>query len=161
MAGMQFWVFVLILLILHFVLHLAFGLGGAAPDLATVAALLSARRVNRPIAALVGGVIGLLRDALALVAFGADAAALAIVGYIGARTRDLFVGDSALFVFLYLFLGKWLHDALYHLLRSWGSAVPLEAGSAQLLFESPVAGIYAAIAGGVALSLYRWLSGER
>ncbi|MGH7481118.1 MAG: hypothetical protein ACRELV_03110 [Longimicrobiales bacterium] len=161
MPGWQFWVFVLILLIVHFFLHLALGLAGSAPDLATVAALLSARRVNRPVAALVGGVIGLVRDALALIAFGADAAALAIVGYIGARTRDLFVGDSALFVFMYLFLGKWLHDALYHVLRSWGGGISADGGLAQLLLSAPVAALYAAIAGGIALSMYRWLSGER
>lgn len=161
MGGWQFWVFALILVILHFFLRLALGLDSAAPDLATIAVLLSARRVNRALGALIGGVVGLLRDALSLIAFGADAAALAIVGYVGGRTRDLFVGDSFLFLILYLFLGKWLHDVLYFVLRGFGSGLGMEGARDTLLLGAPVAAVYVAIVGAIALTLYRWLSGER
>lgn len=162
MAPWPFWVFVAVLVVLHFLLHVALGLGAGAPDLLTVAALLSARRVNRALATLIGGVFGMLGDALALAGFGAGALALAVVSYLGARSRDFFVGDSRLFMLAYLFAGKWLHDVLYYVFArmSGGGAV---GGTAlgRLLVAAPLAALYAAIAGGIALGGYRWLSGQR
>ncbi len=153
--------FIATLVVLHFFLHLGLGLGGAAPDLLTVAALLAARRMNRAVATLLGGVLGLIRDALALVAFGADALALAFVAYVGARTRDLFVGDSWLFVLLYLFVGKWSHDALHY----GFTAVKTGSGTAdafgRLVLLAPEAALYSALAGAVALAFYRNVSRER
>ncbi len=39
--------------------------------------------------------------------------ALTVVGILGARTRDLFVGDSLLFFFVYLSVGKILRNLVY------------------------------------------------
>lgn len=156
-----FWVFTATLVVLHFLLHLALGIGGAAPDLLTIAVLLSARRTNRALATLLGAALGLLRDALALVAFGADTLALAAVAYLGARTRDMFVGDSWLFVVLYLFLGKWLHDVLHYGLSVMKAGTGTADLVPELLMRAPLAAAYGALAGVVALALYRGLTGER
>ncbi|HEX6940140.1 MAG TPA: rod shape-determining protein MreD [Longimicrobiales bacterium] len=153
-----FWVFIALLIVVNFLLHLAIGLGATAPDLLTVAVLLAARRLRPAPAAALGLALGLLRDALSLIAFGADAVALTVLGFLGARSRDLFVGESLAFVALYLFVGKWLHDVIYYLIAGAdvrGSAV------VRLLIEAPLAAVYAAVAGTAALLLYRLVTGER
>jgi rod shape-determining protein MreD len=81
----SFWVFVAVLILAHFTLRVAFGIGGAVPDLLTASVLLAARRLRTPIAALFGFVFGLIEDGLALTAFGATAVALTAVGFLGAR----------------------------------------------------------------------------
>jgi len=152
-----YWGLIAVLVVLHFGLHLGLGLGAYAPDLLTVAVLLSARRVRPGVAAAVGLVLGLLRDSLALVAFGADAIVLTVLGYAGSRLRDLFVGDSLLFLWLYLFIGVWLHQIGYYLITMrMLPADPL----VRLLVESPIRAAYAAVAGLIALAAYRLLGGD-
>ncbi len=63
--------------------------------------------------AALGFFFGILEDAFSVLAFGASALAMTVVGILGARTRDLFVGDSLLFLFVYLALGKLLRDLIY------------------------------------------------
>lgn len=99
-----------LLVLLHFTFRVGFGWGAGAPDLLTLALLLVAREVAMGPAALVGLLLGLLEDALSVLAFGASALALTVVAIVGSRTRDLFVGDSRLFALSYFFLGKWLRD---------------------------------------------------
>lgn len=152
------WSFVAILVVLNFVLHLALGLGVVAPDLLTVAVLLAARRLPSAAAAALGLVLGMLRDALSIGAFGADAVTLTLLGYLGARSRDLFIGESLTFLGLYLFLGKWLHDVVYYLLA--GPAVRGDA-LVRFLVIAPLASLYAAVAGIAALLIYRLVVGER
>ena len=60
-----------------------------------------------------GFFFGLLEDAFSVLAFGANTLALTVVGFLGARTRDLFVGDSFLFLFVYLFAGKLLRELIH------------------------------------------------
>jgi rod shape-determining protein MreD len=152
-----FWVFILILVIVHFALHVAVGLGTGAPDLLTVALLLSARRLNGAVAAALGLALGIIADALSLTAFGALAVVYTVLGFVGARSRDLFEGDSLLFVGVFIFIGKWLRDALYLLLTH--SALGDPWGS--LLTNAPLAGLYAAFSAMIALTLYRAATGER
>jgi rod shape-determining protein MreD len=104
------WVLVGVLFVLHFVLHVGLGIGRAAPDLLTIALLLVAREVGAGTAAGVGLFFGLLEDSLSVLAFGANTVAMTTIGILGALTRDLFVGDSRLFVVSYLFLGKLVRD---------------------------------------------------
>lgn len=153
-GGWPFWFFIGLLVAVHFVLHLSFGIGRGAPDLLTVAVLVSARQLPGGGAAAVGFGLGLLADAVSLSAFGAAAATQTIVGYLGARSRDLFVGESGLFLALYLFLGAWLQDTLY-----FGLAAAVRRGGAvqALLVDAPVAAAYAAVAGTLAVLLYRSL----
>lgn len=148
-----FWVFIGILVFLHLALHVGFGLENGAPDLIAVATLFGARRLRGTGAALLGLGLGVLEDALALGAFGASAFALSIVAFLGARSRDLFEGDSLLFVAAYVFLGKVLRDAIYVAITqaNWGT----------MLTSTPIAALYAAGAGLVALGVYRAVTGER
>lgn len=154
----SYWVFIFLLVLAHFVLHLAIGLGDRAPDLLTVAVLLGARRLRGAMAALLGLVLGVLNDALSLVAFGAEAVTLSLLGFLGARSRDLFEGDSMLFVGFYVFLGKWLHDVGYYLLAR---GIPHGETSSLLLVQAPLAALYAAGASILALILYKATTGER
>ena len=103
-----FWAFIALLVVLDFVLHIAIGLGATAPDLLTVALLLAARRLSSAGAAALGLVFGLLRDALSLIAFGAEAVTMTLLGY--GTVRDYFLGEGMLFIAGYLFVGKWLHE---------------------------------------------------
>lgn len=109
------WLVVVVLAVLHFTLHVGFSIALAAPDLLTVALLVGARSLRMGGAAALGAVLGFLEDALSVLSFGANAVALAVVGAIASRTRDLFVGDSLLFGVSYLFLGKWLRDLIHWL----------------------------------------------
>jgi rod shape-determining protein MreD len=151
-ADAGFWGFIATLVILHFVLHLSLGIGVWAPDLITLAVLLSARQLSGGGAAAVGFVLGLLADAVSLAAFGAAAVTQTVVGYLGARSRDLFLGESLLFLALYLFMGAWLQDALYY-----GVAAGVRRGHAlqSLFVYAPLEALYVAVAGIVAVVIYR------
>jgi rod shape-determining protein MreD len=156
----QFVVFIALLVILHFVLHLALGYGPVAPDLLTVAVLLSARRLSGAGAAVLGFGLGLIQDSLSLIAFGREALTYTLLGFIGARSRDLFVGDSLLFVGVYLFIGKWLHDIVYFLLPKAGTE-PRGDALGRLAIQAPVGAVYCAVVGIAVLLIYRGVSGER
>jgi rod shape-determining protein MreD len=151
-ADAGFWGFIATLVIVHFVLHLSLGIGAWAPDLITLAVLLSARQLSGGGAAGVGFVLGLLTDAVSLAAFGAAAVTQTVVGYLGARSRDLFLGESVLFLALYLFMGAWLQDALYY-----GVAAGVRRGHAlqSLFVYAPLEALYVSVAGIVAVVIYR------
>ena len=138
------WATVGVLALLHFFLHLGLGLGNIAPDLLTISLLLAAREVGMGTAAGIGFAFGLLLDAFSLLAFGSNAVAMTLVGAAGARTRDLFVGDSFFFVVSYLFLGKWVKDLLYWVLVGEGIREPFVQA---VLVESSVNALYAAAVG--------------
>jgi rod shape-determining protein MreD len=156
-SGVSFWVFIVVVVIAHLVLHVAIGLGATAPDLMTVAVLLSARRLSAAVGAGVGLIMGVLIDALSLTTFGASALIYSVIGLLGARSRDLFEGDSLIFVAGYIFIGKWLRDAAYLALTHSEHTEPWSA----LLTSAPIAALYAALAAVVALTLYRAAMGER
>jgi rod shape-determining protein MreD len=139
-----FWLVALLLPILHFLLHVGLGWGAWSPDLLTVGLLLVAREVRAGTAAAAGFVLGLMEDAFSILAFGANAMALTILGILGARSRDLFVGESVVFMVSYLLLGTWLRHAIHWLVAGGeGRADVTEA----LLVQAPVAAIYAATVG--------------
>lgn len=148
----SFWLLVVLLVAVYFLLHLALGLGPVVPDLLTVALLLAARQLRAPSAAAFGFVLGLLRDSLSLVAFGADTITLTLLGYLGSRSRDLFVGDSLLFVGVYLTAGKLLHDLIYYLIAGPALGESMFRFVGQLPFV-----FYAAAAGLSALLVYRFM----
>jgi len=160
MAGrsISFGVFVALLVFAHLVLHAAFGYGPAAPDFMAVAVLLAARRTTGPRAALLGLGLGLLADALALASFGATAVALVVVGWAGARTRDLFEGGSYAFTLAYLFIGKWLADAICLLVSP---AARAGAARGALVTALPLYAFITAVAGVLALAAYRLSVGGR
>lgn len=127
--------------ILHFLLHVGFGMGRVAPDLLAVGLLLLAREVRSGAAAGLGFLLGLLEDAFSLLAFGANTLACTILGILGSGSRDLFVGESLLFLISYLFLGTWLRVVLHWLLA--GEELR-RAGAVTLFVHGPVDAAYAA-----------------
>ncbi|MEX0935762.1 MAG: rod shape-determining protein MreD [Gemmatimonadota bacterium] len=146
--SLGFWGVAFLLPILHFLLHVGLGLGAWAPDLLTVAVLVIAREVRSGVAAGTGFGLGLLADAFSVLSFGANALALTVVGILGARSRDLFVGESVLFLTFYLVLGVWLRWVI----RWLASGGRLGEGAARvLLMEAPVAAFYSAAVGTVIL----------
>lgn len=146
----RLWGVVTALVLLHFLLHLGFGLGGVAPDLLTVALLVAARQVRTGTGAGLGFAFGLLADAFSVLSFGANTLALTVVGAVGARTRDLFVGDSLMFLTSYLFVGKWTRDLLHWLFVGGGLREPFVQ---VMLVQGTLAAAYATVVGLVALTL--------
>ena len=144
------WILVVALVIAHFVLHVGFGFGRGAPDLLTIGLLVAAREVSLGAAAVVGLVFGLLEDALSVLAFGANTVTMTAIGIAGAFTRDLFVGDSRLFVVSYLFAGKWMRDLLHWLMMSSTLRQPFFA---EVILQGALAAAYAAVVGIALLSL--------
>jgi hypothetical protein len=145
------WLFIVILVVLHFVLRLGLGLGHLAPDLLVVALLLAAREIRAGWAAGLGLVLGIIDGSMVPFNLGASALVLTIIGFLGARTRELFSGDNYLFLALYLFVGKWLYDTLLYLV----TGDLFSSGAVYLLLISPLTALYAAAAGVVALAAYR------
>ncbi len=80
-----------------------------------------------------------------------------MVSYLGSRSRDLFEGESLLYILVYLLFGKWLHDAIIWVLPGGAGGDAVRG----LLIAAPVFALYAAVAGVTALVLYRAASGER
>jgi cell shape-determining protein MreD len=138
------------LAVLHFVLHVALGFGRGAPDLLTVGLLLAVREVGAGAAAVIGLFFGLLEDALGVLAFGANSIAMTLIAILGAFTRDLFVGDSRLFVVSYLFIGKWVRDLVYWFMAGESLRLPFVD---QVLRQGTLAALYAAAVGSLLLAL--------
>jgi rod shape-determining protein MreD len=138
------WIVVAGLVVLHFLLHVGLGVRHAAPDLLTVALLLAAREVGVGTAAGVGLVMGLVEDALSVLSFGANAVAMTVVGLLGAVTRDLFVGDSLIFLSSYFVLGKWVRDLAAWLMMGDALRQPF---TDQVIVQGLLGGIYAAAVG--------------
>jgi rod shape-determining protein MreD len=141
---MRVWAVVGFLIVLHFALHVSLGLGESAPDLLVVALLLAAREVQIGFGAGIGFFLGLLDDAFSVLAFGANTFAMTLVGMAGARTRDLFVGDSLLFLISYLVLGKWMRDLLHWVAVGEGLR---ESFVDTMLIQSPISAVYAGLVG--------------
>jgi len=132
------------LVVLHFLLHVGIGLGRVAPDLLTLALLLAVRETGMGWGGALGFLFGLSEDAFSVLAFGASTLALTVVGILGSRTRDLFVGDSLFFLFVYLILGKLLRDFIY-----WMAAGEIMRGPFvnAILFDGLLGAVYLAAVG--------------
>ncbi len=144
------WAVVAALAVLHFLLHVGFGLGGVAPDLLTVALLVGVREVGVGWGAGMGMLFGLLEDAFAVLGFGASTVAMTIVGVAGARSRDLFVGDSLVFLVSYLFMGKWARDLVHWIAVGEEVRQPFLDS---MLIGSSLAAAYATVVGVVAVAM--------
>lgn len=144
------WAVVVALAVLHFLLHVGFGLGSVAPDLLTVALLVGVREVGVGWGAGMGMLFGLLEDAFAVLGFGASTVAMTIVGVAGARSRDLFVGDSLVFLVSYLFMGKWARDLLHWIAVGEEVRQPFLDS---MLIGSSLAAAYATVVGVVAVAM--------
>jgi len=146
------------LVVLHLFLHLGLGIGGAAPDLMTVALLLAAREVGMGWGGALGFFFGLLEDSFSVLAFGANTLALTLVGILGARTRDFFVGDSVLFLFTYFTAGKLLRDLVHWLVAGEGLREPFLNA---VVVDGTVGAVYGAVLGLLVLLPFRPAEGMR
>jgi rod shape-determining protein MreD len=151
-SGGRVWFVVTALVFAHLVLHVAFGLGIVAPDLLVVAVLVAARELGLRWGASIGLAFGLLEDAFSVLSFGANALALAVVGAFAGSTRDLFVGDSRIFLVSYLFVGKWTRDFIFWL----ASSEALRASFVDAMLERAVlSAVYVVVVGVLAF----WFAG--
>ncbi len=145
------WSVVVVLVLVHFLLHVGLGLGPIAPDLLTVALLIGAREVGPGAAAGTGFAFGLLEDALSVLSFGANTVAMTVVGVLGALTRDLFVGDSLVFLVSYFVVGKWLRDLIHWLMVGEQLRRPFLD---QVLVQGVIGGVYAAGVGILVMAIW-------
>jgi hypothetical protein len=150
-TGWGFRVFIAVLVVLHFVLRVGLGLDQLAPDLLVVALLLAARETRAGTAAGLGLALGIVDGSMVPFNLGISALVLTALGFVGARSRELFSGESYLFLALYLFVGKWLYDMMLSLL----TRQLFRSGAAELLVVAPMTAIYAAAAGVLAMAAYR------
>ena len=144
------WLLFAALSLTHLLLHVGFGIGRAAPDLLTVALLLGAREMGMGRAAGMGLFFGLVEDALSVLSFGANSVAMTIVAALGAITRDLFVGDSILFLVLYFVIGKWIRDLVHWLMVGESLRQPFVD---QVVVQGLIGGTYAAVVGMVLVAV--------
>ena len=149
-SPLRIWGVVGFLIFLHFGLHVSLNLGESAPDLLAVALLIGAREVDIGWGAGLGFLLGILEDAFSALAFGANTFALTLVGMGGARTRDLFVGDSLFFLTSYLVLGKWARDLLHWVAVGDGLR---ESFVDTMLIQSPISAVYAGIIGLIVIAI--------
>lgn len=145
------WVVAIALVILHFLLHVGLSYGREAPDLLTLAVLLLARDLSVGRASVVGLAFGLLEDALSVLAFGANSMAMTLVAIGGAATRDLFVGDTRLFLVSYVFIGKLTRDLIHWAAVGEGLRQPFVE---QVVIEGGIASLYLAAVGLVVAELW-------
>lgn len=150
-----FAVFITLLVILHFLLHVGLGIGAAAPDLIAVAVLIASRRTTAASAALLGLALGLLDDALGIGALGARSIALATVAMLGSWSRRWIEGEGLLFIAAFVFVGKWASEiVLATLARGAGLG-----GILGLLTVAPLEAAWAALAGVLAMAAFRRVAG--
>ena len=151
----KFTLFVVVLVALHFILRVGLGLGVLAPDLLAVALLLASRRLRPGPAAGLGFLLGLLEGSANPFVFGYASLGLAIVGYLGSRSREWLAGDDPLNMVAFFFAGTLLYELLLYVLLAVGGV----GGSVMaLLIPALLASVYAAAVGLGASTLYRSLA---
>jgi cell shape-determining protein MreD len=105
-----------LLLFVHFLFRPLFVRLPVAPNLLVGALLLATLRLRAGHAAALGFGLGILDAAMALEGMGWYALALTVIGYVGARSRDLLFADARFYVFGYLFVGTWIAEGALLLL---------------------------------------------
>ena len=105
-----------ILVVLHYTLRpmLAWR---AEPDFLLIATLLVAIRVRPGMAALLGFLLGLVSDSVAVHAFGSGAVALAVIAYSASWLKAVFFADNMALNAFFFFVGKWAYNTLYLLVE--------------------------------------------
>ena len=151
----RFGLFIVGLVVLHFVLRVGLGLGVLAPDLLVIALLLGSRRLRPGGAAGLGFVLGLLEGSANPPLLGPSSLALSVVGYLASRSREWLAGDDPVTMVAYFFAGTLLYEALAYVLLALAGT----GGSPMaLLIPAFFASLYAAAVGLGASTLYRTLA---
>ncbi len=139
--GLRNALLLLVLVVLHFSLRPLFLEWPVAPDLLTAAVLLGSLSLRAGNAALLGFTLGLLEEAIAL-AGGWTLLLYTLVGFGGARFRDVIFADVRFFVPLYLFSATWLiHVAIAVLTASLDATTGLVIAPADALLTAAIGGL--------------------
>ncbi|MFQ5550739.1 MAG: rod shape-determining protein MreD [Gemmatimonadales bacterium] len=145
---------VALLALLHFGLSPWLGDRRVAPDFLFLALMVYAIRVRPGAAAVAGFSVGILRDSIAVLGFGAEALAHTVVGYLAAWGKAVFFADNLIVNAGFFFAGVWLRDVLVLL----GGGMPLGGILWQFFFWSVLKALTTAAAGVVVLLMFRnWL----
>lgn len=142
---------VLLLLLAHFTIRPLIG-GRASIDFLAIAVLFAAVRVRPGGAALIGFAAGMIVDAMAPISFGAGALALTLVAYAASWLRAVFFADHVALTGLFVFLGKWLFDAIYLIAGRGPKGADLLV---QLVLWSPISAALTALVAVLLLVLFR------
>ena len=151
----KFALFIAVLVALHFILRVGMGLGVLAPDLLVVALLLASRRLRPGAAAGLGFLLGLLEGSANPFVLGYASLSLAVLGYLGSRSREWLAGDDPLNMVAFFFAGTLIYELMLYVMLAAGGV----GGSPMaLLIPALLASIYAAAVGLGASTLYRSLA---
>lgn len=156
-------VIISLLVLLQFTVRSHLGGDRVAPDFLLLALLIYAIKAEPGKSAAAGFVIGLLRDAMTVVSFGAGALAHTLVGFAASWAKAVFFAEHAFVKGCLFFAGTWIRNFLILVIsgvisgRMQGSQVAWE-----LLVWSPLQGLTTAIVGVAVLWFFRgWLSPRR
>lgn len=148
-----------LLVILQFTVRDQLGGDRVAPDFLLLALLLYTIRAEPGKSAAAGFLIGLLRDALTPVSFGAGALAHTIVGFFSSWAKAVFFAEHVFVKGCLFFAGTWIRNLIV-LLASGGLQSSQVAW--ELLVWSPLQGLSTALVGISVLWFFRgWLSPRR
>lgn len=140
---------------LQFVLRPFLGDPRVAPDFLVLALLVYAIRSRPGGGAAAGFAVGILLDAMQPAAFGANALAHTVVGYLAAWGKAVFFADNVIVNAGVFFAGVWVRNVIVILASGQGAA---GASLWHLLLWSPLMGLTTALAGVLVLLLVgRWL----
>ena len=148
-----------LLVLLHFTVRSHLGDDRVAPDFLLLALLIYTIRAEPGKSAAAGFVIGLLRDALSPVSFGAGALAHTLVGFFSSWAKAVFFAEHVFVKFCLFFAGTWIRNLIVLLVsgKLQSSQVAWE-----LLVWSPLQGATTALVGVAVLWFFRgWLSPRR
>src|SRR5215204_3902549 len=121
----------------------------ASADFLIIALLLAAVRVRPGVAAVIGFIVGLASDSLAL---GAGALAMTMIGFSWSKLKAVFFADHVLLNGFFLFLGKWVYEVVMNVVerRMQGAELLM-----QILVWSSLSAFVTAVAGVLALMALR------
>ena len=148
-----------LLVVLHFTVRSHLGDDRVAPDFLLLALMIYTIRAEPGRSAAAGFFIGLLRDAMTPVSFGAGALAHTLVGFFSSWAKAVFFAEHVLVRGCLFFAGTWLRNLIVLLVsgKLQSSQVAWE-----LLVWSPLQGLTTALVGIVVLWFFRgWLSPRR
>lgn len=152
-------IIMLLLVLLQFTVRDQLGGDRVAPDFLLLALLLYTIRAEPGKSAAAGFLVGLLRDALTPVSFGAGALAHTIVGFFSSRAKAVFFAEHVFVKGCLFFAGTWIRNLIV-LLASGGLQSSQVAW--ELLVWSPLQGLSTALVGTAVLWFFRgWLSPRR
>jgi len=147
------------LVLLHFTVRSHLGGDRVAPDFLLLALLIYTIRAEPGKSAAAGFVIGLLRDALTPVSFGAGALAHTLVGFFSSWAKAVFFAEHVFVRGCLFFAGTWLRNLIVLLVSGKLQSTQV---AWELLVWSPLQGLTTAIVGVFVLWFFRgWLSPRR